>query len=187
METFTEAKPFVDDPYYEKKREEALIELEGLFKSRFIDTPIIEIIRGFTTLPHCFTLQSCFGHFVHDQQKNPKNVEPLSNYQDEISKVDYRIAYMVFCLQNNELGRKLFDDLEAIAEIDPTYIQFGSAEWFWQRCINSYVIQVEPERSKSKDRVYISMKEAFHIENVRNRFFVEIKKILQKHMQLVRK
>lgn len=187
METFTGAKPFVNDSYFEKKRGEALIKLESEFKSESIDVPIIEIIKGFATLPHCFTIQSCYGHFVHNKQRNPKNVKPLSNYQDETSKAEYRIAYMAFCLQNNKLGRKLFDDLKAIAEIDPAYIQFGSAEWFWERCLNSYVLQVEPERSKTEDRVYVDMKEALHIEELRNKFFVELKKILQKHQQLVRK
>jgi len=186
METFIEAKPFIDNPYYEKKREEELVELESLFKSRSIDVPIIEIMRNFTTLPHCFTIQCCYGHFVHNKQKDPNNIEPLSNYQEEISKVDYRIAYIAFCLQNNELGRKLFEELKAVIEIDPAYVQFGSAEWFWERCVNSYVLQVEPERSKTKDRIYVSMKEALHIEKVRNRFFLEIKKIIQKHQQFAR-
>ena len=187
METFTEAKPFVNDQFFKKKREEVLIKLESLFESESIDAPIIEIIRDFTTLPHCFTIQSCYGHFVHNKQKDPNNVEPLSNYQDEISKVDYRIAYMAFCLQNNDLGRKLFDDLKAVIEINPAYVQFGSAEWFWERYVNSYVLQVEPERDKTKDRVYVRMKEALHIEKVRNEFFIEIQKIIQKHQKLTRK
>jgi len=46
METFTGAKPFVNDSYFEKKREEALIKLESEFKSG-----------------HCFTIQSCYGQF----------------------------------------------------------------------------------------------------------------------------
>ncbi|MEX2720627.1 MAG: hypothetical protein Q6362_004310 [Candidatus Wukongarchaeota archaeon] len=166
METFTGAKPFVNDSYFEKKRGEALIKLESEFKSGSIDVPHN---RNYERL--CYASSLLY----------------YSELLWAISKVEYRIAYMAFCFQNNELGRKLFDDLKAIIEIDLAYIQFGSTEWFWERCLNSYVLQVEPERSKTEDRVYVDMKEALHIEELRNKFFVELKKILQKHQQLVRK
>ena len=73
METFTEFKPFVDNLFYQKQREKFLKRLD----INTIDTPIIEIVNSFAKLPFCFTLQSCYGHFVYKNQKNPKNVEPL--------------------------------------------------------------------------------------------------------------
>ena len=42
-----------------------------------IDEPIIEIVNAFNTLPYCFTLQSCYGHFVYSGQKSSHNLEPL--------------------------------------------------------------------------------------------------------------
>lgn len=32
----------------------------------------------------------------------------------------------------------------AITAIEPDYLQFGSADWFWERWLNSYALQVEP-------------------------------------------
>jgi hypothetical protein len=179
METLTEAKPFVDDPGYKRRRQAALIELENQLNAGTIDSPVIEIVKGFNRLPFCFTLQSCFGHFVHKCQKDSRNVEPLSDYQDELSVVNYRIAYMALCLRNNKSGRMLFNHFDAIAKGNPDCIQFGSAEWFWKVCPNSYVLQVEPSRSRNKDRIRVNIKEALHIESVRNKTFGEIRKLLQ--------
>ena len=109
METFTELKTFVDNPLYQEKREKVLSGLD----INTIDTPILEIINGFTKLPYCFTLQSCYGHFVYNNQKNLKNIEPLSG-SDNISSVEYRIAYIVLCIQNSDNGRILLQDLRAI-------------------------------------------------------------------------
>jgi len=44
-------------------------------------------------LPYCFTLQSCFGHFVFCGQNDQQNLEPLP-VNDPIVKVEYRIAYI---------------------------------------------------------------------------------------------
>lgn len=180
METFTEAKPFVNDPGYKRRRQAALTEFENQLSAGSIDSPVIEIVKGFNRLPFCFTLQSCFGHFVHKCQKDSRNVEPLSYYQDELSVVEYRIAYMTLYLRNNEFGRTLFNDFHVIAKRNPDYIQFGSAEWFWKVCPNSYVLQVEPSRSRNKDKIRVNIKEALHIELVRNKAFGEIRKVLQK-------
>jgi len=128
METFTELKDFANNPHYHKQRQEALNKID----IDTIDTPIIPIIEGFSKLPYCFTLQSCYGHFLHQHQKNPKNIEPLP-ISESITRVEYRITYIALCLQNSESGRRLFHDLSKIPEIDPEYIQFGCAEWFWKR------------------------------------------------------
>ena len=65
--------------------------------------------------------------------------------------------------------------------IDPENIQFCCAEWFWKRQINSYALQVEPERFKEKDRAILNYREALHIEKTRDEFFIELEKLLQQH------
>ena len=174
METFTELKDFVNNPHYHEQRQESLSTLD----INTIDAPIIEIIDGLAKLPYCFTLQSCYGHFLHDNQRNSKNIEPLP-ISDSITSVEYRIAYIALCIQNSGLGRKLFSDLRKIPLIDPEYIQFGCAEWFWERQVNSYALQVEPKRYMTKDSVSVNYQEALHLEKMRNKFFSGLKKIIQ--------
>jgi len=128
METFTEFKPLADNLLYQKQREKSLSGLD----INNIDAPIIEIINSFAKLPFCFTLQSCYGHFVYKNQKNPKNVEPLPGF-DDISNVVYRIAYIALCIQNDDRGKILLEKLSNIPSIDPKYVQFGCAEWFWKK------------------------------------------------------
>ncbi|MBW2980787.1 hypothetical protein KY360_05215 [Candidatus Woesearchaeota archaeon] len=179
--TFVEAKSFVENPHYQKKKDEALHKLDY----DEIDPPITDIIKGFTTIPYCFLLQSCYGHFVHEGQKDPKNVSPLSNYNED-SKIEYRIAYIAIVIENNDKGKKLYQDLEAIVKIDPENIQFGSVDWFWNKGdINSYVLQVEPDRYKAEDGAIISVDEALHLQNVRDKMFEALRKVLRKHKQMV--
>ena len=173
METFTELKDFVNNPHYHEQRQKSLSRLD----INTIDKPIIQIIEGFSKLAYCFTLQSCYGHFLHNNQNNLKNFEPLSD-SNNISNVEYRIAYLSLCIENSDSGKVLFHNLRKIPEIDKEYIQFGCAEWFWERQVNSYALQVEPERYKTKDRMYISYQEALHIEKIRNEFFSELKKAI---------
>ena len=125
METFTEIKGFVHNPHYREQRQKALSRLDR----DTIDEPIVELISSFAKLTYCFTLQSCYGHFLHGSQTNSKNVEPLP-VPGTIADVEYRIAYIALCIQNDDLGRGLFHDLSEIPLIDPEYIQFGCAEWF---------------------------------------------------------
>lgn len=177
METFTGLKDFVDNPHFHEERQEYL----GKLDINTIDAPIVEIIRGFARLPYCFTLQSCYGHFVYNGQKNPSNVEPLP-ISDSIVSVGYRISYIVLCVENSKLGKALFEDLNKIPTIDPEYIQFGCAEWFSQRLVNSYALQVEPKRHMTKDRSTVGYQEALHIEKIRNQFFAQLKILLQQRL-----
>lgn len=174
METFTKFKPLVDHSLFQTHREKSLRRLD----INTIDTPIIELINQFAKLPFCFTLQSCYGHFVYKNQNNPKNVEPLPDSND-ISNVVYRIAYIALCIQDGARGKILLEKLSNIPSIDLDYVQFGCAEWFWKKQINSYAIQVEPKRYQTKDKVSIDYKEALHIEKIRNVVFLELKKIIQ--------
>jgi len=177
METFTESRDFVYNPHYPEQRQESL----GRLDIATIDAPIAEIIGGFAKLPSCFTLQSCYGHFLHNGHNDPKNIEPLP-ISDSITRVEYRIAYIALCIQDGDPGRILFHDLSEVPKIDPDYIQFGCAEWFWERQVNSYVLQVEPEKYKTKDRVSVDYQEALRIEKIRGEFCNELKKIVQKRL-----
>ena len=174
METYTQSRPLVSNPLYQEQRAESLRGLD--FNT--IDAPITDIVKGLAELPYCFTVQSCYGHFLGNDQSDPKNLEPVANL-DKASSVEYRIAYIALCIQNNEAGIRLLQDLEDLTRIDPDYIQFGCAEWFWERQVNSYVLQVEPERYKMRDKAVVSFQEALHIEKTRNQFFDELKRMVQ--------
>jgi len=175
LKTFTEAKPLLENPHYRSQRKKSLASLsDGM-----IDKPIIELINAFNKLPYCFTLQSCYGHFVYSGQNDPQNLEPLP-LTDTIGKVEYRIAYIAFCIENSEGGRNFFEALKGIREIDPENIQFGCASWFWKRQVNSYVLQVEPDRFKSEDKAIVDYREALRLEKTRNKFFVRLKVVLEK-------
>ena len=143
-----------------------------------IDMPIINLIRGFNKLPYCFTLQSCYGHFVYEGQKDLHNLEPLP-VAGVIDKIEYRIAYIALCIDNSASGKGLFDKLKEVTFIDSENIQFCCAEWFWNNQINSYALQVEPDRFKHQDTAVIGINEALYIENIRNNFFIRLYELLE--------
>jgi hypothetical protein len=80
------------------------------------------------------------------------------------------------------LGRKLLDALSEITAIDAENIQLCCAEWFWERRLNSYALQVEPDRFKHRDRAILDYEEALQIEKIRNEFFVRLQELLQKEL-----
>jgi hypothetical protein len=167
----------VDNPFYEQQREKALNQLD----LSTIDAPIAEMIRNFAELPYCFTLQSCCGHFQCGNQKDARNTDPLPN-SETASDVKYSIAYIALCIRNSDQGRLLLEDLRGIPSIDPDFVQFGCAEWFWQTHVNSYVLQVEPIRHKAEDKVVIGYKEALLVEKTRNKFFYALEQIVQRRV-----
>ncbi|UCC60554.1 MAG: hypothetical protein JSV02_01640, partial [Dehalococcoidia bacterium] len=126
--------------------------------------------------------QSCYGHFTYAGRKDIINIEPLP-ISGNIKRVEYRIAYIAMCVQNSDIGRALLDDLSDIPAIDPAYIQFGCAEWFWETYPNSYVLQVEPDIYNTKDRVSVDYKEALHIEKIRNKFYGVLNKLIQARLK----
>jgi len=150
LETFTEPKEFIENHHYLQQRQTSFATLD----INTIDNPIVDIMRGFQDIPYCFTLQSCYGHFVHADQQDHNSTKCLP-ISDGVCPVMYRIAYVAFCLENSVEGKDLLEALRSISVADPEYVQFGSAEWFWARQKNSYVLQVEPERFKDKDQVTI--------------------------------
>ena len=176
METYTEIRELTENPNYQVQRQKSLCNL----RDEMIDVPIIDLIKGFNKLPYCFTMQSCYGHFVYKGQQDIHNLEPLP-VKDLINNVEYRIAYIAFCIENSASGRGLFEDLKKITAIDPENVQFCCAKWFWKRQVNSYALQVEPDRFKRKDKAILDYKEAVYIEKVRNEFFIQLDKLLENH------
>ncbi len=174
METFTDLKDLAENPRYQAQKQRIMFDLND----DMIDMPILNLIREFNKLPYCFTLQSCYGHFVYNSQKDVHNLNPLPD-KVIIGNVKYRIAYIVFCIENSAAGRWLIEALKKITDIDPENIQFCCAEWFWKTQINSYALQVEPDRFKCKDMALLDFKEALHIEKVRNIFFIRLSELLQ--------
>ena len=173
MQTFRKAKPFSDDPYYQERRRRALGDLD----ISAIDEPIMGIISAINTLPYTFTLQSCYGHFLYEGQGDEHNIDPLPQGAG-IERVDYRIASLAFCVENSEQGRSLRLEIEELVQIDPMNVQLGSAGWIWKDIPNLYAIQVEPDRYKTKDRVFLDLEEALLIERVRNEFFDGLEEIV---------
>lgn len=173
METFKGTRPFLENPLFTEQRRQSLQSL----KLSTIDTPVVDIVADFTKLSYCFTQQICYGHFLYAGQTDPHNLDPLPLNSD-IDEVEYRIAYLALCIEDSQEGRKLFEDLEKIALVDPAHIQFGSADWFWDRQVNSYALQVEPVRFMFQDRAMVDYHEAQYIENVRDDFFRALRKLL---------
>jgi hypothetical protein len=173
METFAQSRQFVDNPRYERERNLALagLDLES------IDAPIREIVAGLARLPYCFTLQSCYGHFVHAAQPERHNLEPVP--AQDVGLIEYRIAYVALCIENSSRGERLRTALAQIPEIDPEYVQFGSPGWFWQKHVNSYALQVEPTRFASQDVAIIKHQEALHLQMVRGRFFAGLAELVE--------
>jgi hypothetical protein len=174
LETFTDLKDFVDNPDFNEQRKKCLKQLD----MEIIDAPIVELISDFAKLDYCFTLQSCYGHFLCNSQNNPYNVDPLP-VSNSIPNVDYKIAYIALCIKNSKQGKLLFQHFKDIPSIDPEYVQFGCAEWFWEHQLNSFALQVEPLRHMTKDRISVDYREALHIEKVRGKFFAHLKRLVQ--------
>jgi len=169
METFTEVKEFVPNADFEKQRSKALKKINY----KHIDKPIIDIIKRLNDLPYFFTLQCCYGHLLYAGQTDEYNLEPIPK-SDKINEIEYRIAYLAFCIQENSRGKELLSKLKELPKIDPQNIQFGCADWFWDRQVNSFVLQVEPDRYKMFDKAILEYEEALQIETIRNQFFERI-------------
>jgi hypothetical protein len=177
METFTDLKDFVHNPNFVRQRHEMLSSLN----LEDIDAPLVGLVRDLARLTYCFSLQCCYGHFLYAGQRDPRHIERLP-LGAALKEVDYRIAYLAVCLQDNRAGRVLFQELSQLQAIDPEYIQFGCADWFWEQQVNSFALQVEPERFKHQDRALVEYKEALHIEKVRDEFFERLWPLIEKKL-----
>lgn len=156
----------MENPDFQKQKRKALSRLA----SERIDRPLANLVRKLNGLPHCFTLQCCYGHFVYDGQNDVHNLDPLPTDRD-IGVVEYRIAYVALCVEASGRGRNMLEELKKIVRVDPENVQFGCAGWFWERQVNSYVMQVEPQRFKNADTASLRLREALRVEQIRNAFF----------------
>lgn len=172
METWAPARDFVEHPAYAADRTAALAAL----KVGEIDAPIRGLVRGFSRIPHCFTLQSCYGHFCVDEEQDRHNLAPLPAH--DVGPVLYRIAYVALCIENSAAGRAFRRALEGVAAADPEYVQFGSPVWFWERQVNSYSLQIEPARIVDRDSGVIGHEEALRVVAARDRIFRELRVLL---------
>ena len=175
METFSQPKILVENLQFLEHKRQCLDSLSyGM-----IDAPIVDLIKAINSVDSCFTLQCCYGHFLYNDLTDPENLDPLPD-TNTLSNVEYRIAYIAFCIDNSSAGRDLINVLLEVTSIDPERIQFCSPNWFWERQVNSYALQVEPERLKGLDRVTLSYEEALIIEETRGRFFQRLREIFVK-------
>ena len=159
--------------------------LERLLSSGAIDTPFMPLVKSIREIPYCYTLQSCFGHFVLSDGTERYRIEDIRDSLDENTLIHFKIPYLAFCVENNESGRSFVDDLKAVQRIDPEYIQFGCAEWFWDYCVNSYVLQVEPERHANEDSCDVRLEEAVHLESMRDRFYNAVDRLVADRLRCV--
>ena len=173
METFIELKPFVLNPDFQQQRMISLSKLD----LNFIDQPVRELIKKISEIDFCFTLQSCYGHFLYRDQQDKHSTDPLPHSVIP-GDIEYRIAYIAFCIDHTEKGKKFLRDLKQLKSIDKNYIQIGCADWFWDQQVNSFVLQVEPERFKNQDKCLIEYHEGIYLENVRNKFFELLQEII---------
>lgn len=177
MKTFREPKDFVDDPSYPKVREAALATIDLCS----VDKPIVDILSGFATVPHCFSLQCCFGHFLCSPTSDPHSLESIpSDYQGQVR---YRIAYIALALENSRRGLALRESLCRLTAIDADFIHFGSPGWFWEQRVNSYVLQVEPIADKFKDEALLDISEALYTQRVRDLFFKELRELVAREIR----
>ena len=173
METFGSARRLKRNPGFERQREAArrVLDLSS------IDAPIRDLVRALNRLPHCFTIQSCYGHFLWSACGDPRNLEVLPP-ADPGGLITYRIAYLAICLDAGSAGRALLRDLESLERMAPGYVQLGGADWFWELQVNSYVLQVEPERFRQMDQAPLAYDEALRVQEARADFFQALGEIV---------
>jgi len=173
VETFAAPRELVEHRRYAKDRRRVMAD----FGLDAIDEPIRDVVDGFARLPWCFTLQSCYGHFVYGDRPEPDSLAPLP--AEDVGPVTYRLAYLALCVERNAAGAALLDSLSAVPDLDPEYVQFGSPDWFWDQQPNSYALQVEPRRFREQDTAVLDHVEALRVEAVRDRFFDRLRELLR--------
>ena len=146
------------------------------FTPDMVEAPIRDMVMGLNELPHCFTLQCCYGHFLCAGQSDESGLEPLPVEGE--GPVAYRIAYVALCIEAGDKGANLRDRLAEVCEVDAEYVQFGSPGWFWRRHVNSYALQVEPARYVEQDQAELDYTEALHVQAVRDEFYRRLREIV---------
>jgi hypothetical protein len=174
VETFSAPRNLVKNSSFAAQKKACLVGLCGVT----LDEPLTDLVAEINQLSCCFTLQSCFGHFLYPGQDDPYCCDPLPPLAPG-TKVKYKIAYLAFCLEDSEPGRRLLEKMKDIARMDPDHIQLGSPDWFWERQINAYALQVEPSRYQHLDTAVLDCEEAWRVEKTRNEVFREMEVLLR--------
>ncbi len=167
METFTKARPIVENPGFASQRDAALLALDR----SAIDAPLVPLIGDLNALPCCFTLQCCWGHFLPPGEADDHTM--AAPPARGMAELEYRLAYVAFCVSDDGAGRALRDAVGELMDAEPRFVQFGSADWFWERQLNSYAIQVAPRRARGQDRMTLDGKQARLVSHARTRMFRE--------------
>ena len=174
MQTYCPDKPLQPNPEFETARARALEDLAGAE----IDEPITDIIESLNRLPFCYTLQCCFGHFVAPEQPDDHNLALVAESGPSTHFL-YRIAYVAFCVDASPDGKRLLNMLRDIpSRVDRDNVQFGCAQWFRDRCVNSYVLQIQPSGRADVDSLTVTRREALRIQSARNRFWDTMREML---------
>lgn len=172
METFAPARPLVDVPRFIQRRNRVL---SGLAPDE-LDAPVRTHVARLNARPCCFTLQCCWGHFVHGDQPDETGLAPPPDH--DVGDIDYRIAYLALAVDNDRDGIRLLDALATVVRVDPDNVQFGSPAWFWDRHPNAYALQVEPIRFSHLDHAIVGHREARRLAEVRDEVYEELDRIL---------
>ncbi len=160
---------------------------EVLIATGKIDPPLVDLMTLFSRVSHCYTIQSCSGHFIHERESDEYNTARLAPYRGMVRTVLYRIAYIAFVLEKSDNGFLLCRDLKTLAFRNPGHIQFGSAGWFREQSVNTYQIQVATEREKEKDSFWVTYDEALQLEKTRDMLMCELAAIASNHIWLAGK
>lgn len=173
MDTFMAARALVPFPGYAQERERALDAIVW----GDLDAPVVDVVRAFNDLPYLFTLQCCHGHFLTHPGQDEHDLAPLP--AGHSGAVRYRIAYVAFCVQDCDSGSAFLERTSRLpALVDPDYVQFGCAGWFWEQWVDSYVLQVEPAAHRYRDQTALAAGEALQTQRARDRFFEELRQVL---------
>lgn len=181
METYTAPKPFEDYPEFQRDRQLAL----DMLDIALIDDPLVGLIKDLNQIPYLFTLQCCHGHFQTTDGEEISDFD-ASGSINKLNKLEYRLAYIVFCIENSSSGKFFAQQLQDIPlTVKHGLVQFCSAQWFWDQWLNSYVLQVMVPRFKDKDTCVIDVHEADKIKQARDIFYAYLKDfastILEEH------
>jgi hypothetical protein len=176
VETFVEARSLVRHEAYGPDRQAALeaLDLDA------VDAPIVDIVEAFNLLPYCFTLQCCYGHFLTPTATDDHSLAPVP--LGYMGAVRYRIAYVAFCVEADGRGRAWLERLSRVPEIEPAYVQFGCADWFWDQWPNSYTLQVEPAAHRFRDQAVLTAGEAEQTQRARDLSFEELRRVLAEEL-----
>lgn len=177
MQTYTKARAIEVDPDFDAERDatRAGLDLDAL------DEPMVPLVRDLNRLPHAFTLQCCFGHFVGEGETDTHTLAPPPPTGRKT--MEYRIAYVAFCVRGDERGQAFVEAVRGLRELDPKYIQVGSADWFWNRRVNSFVIQVGPKRGRKRDTMPLDGKEIRHVSHVRTQLWRRFATLVQQEFE----